>query len=59
MRRALLLVGLTSVVLTLAAVGYVKDTEPWFSAVRLIDSLIFRLSDGDWSDHDKVAKDCP
>jgi hypothetical protein len=33
--------------------------EPWFAAVRLIDSLIFRLSDGDWSDHDKVAKGWP
>jgi PRTRC genetic system protein F len=42
-----------------ALLRWVKDMEPWFSAVRLIDSLIFRLSDGDWSDHDKVAKDCP
>jgi hypothetical protein len=33
--------------------------EPWFAAVRLIDSLIFRLSDGDWSEHTKVAKDSP
>jgi hypothetical protein len=38
---------------------WVEDMGPWFAAVRLIDSLIFRLSDGDWFDHGKVAKDWP
>lgn len=42
-----------------ALLRWVKDMEPWFAAVRLIDSLIFRLSDGDWSEHTKVAKDSP
>ena len=42
-----------------ALLQWVKDMEPWFAAVRLIDSLIFRLSDGDWPGHTKVAKDGP
>lgn len=28
--------------------AWVKDMAPWFEAVRLIDGLIFKLSDGDW-----------
>lgn len=29
--------------------AWVKDMAPWFEAVRLIDSLIFKLADRDWS----------
>lgn len=29
--------------------AWVKDMAPWFEAVRLIDGLIFKLSDRDWS----------
>lgn len=28
--------------------AWVKDMAPWFEAVRLIDGLIFKLSDRDW-----------
>lgn len=28
---------------------WVKDMAPWFEAVRLIDGLIFKLADRDWS----------
>ena len=29
--------------------AWVKDMEPWFEAVRLIDGLIFKLADRNWS----------
>jgi PRTRC genetic system protein F len=29
--------------------AWVKDMAPWFEAVRLIDGLIFKLADRDWS----------